>query len=401
MQNEITLIISPSCSGKSTYIEQINSNSKPVLLGNELKANELPKDSFIVHYNSLILLHKNKKKMDDSLFIKDQALKTILNSNRKVTVYVLVCSKNNLIKRAILRDHTEPKLKKDNNYRYPNSIFLDVFNKLDIKTHYINLFKILKEYNIETKYIDSNEQFEQVPANNKSLKKSLGFKHQKYSLEEIQFITQKYQFNYHSIQLPYNIKTKGSARDYKTFAQINFESKTVLDVGSGYGAFCFYAESRGASSVLGTELKKDRHLGSIIIKNILDSNAIFSSSNILNGNIGETYDIVSLLNVIHHLDSPFHALKQLAKAAKETLIIEFPLPSDPKFRKTIPGNTIIDEQVPFVGVSTKAHDQTFVFNQLAIKRYMEEHVTGFKLEFHPSNISNTREIMIAHRISSL
>ena len=39
-QNKITLIISPSCSGKSTYIEQINSDSKPVLLGNELKVNE-------------------------------------------------------------------------------------------------------------------------------------------------------------------------------------------------------------------------------------------------------------------------------------------------------------------------------------------------------------------------
>ena len=176
MQNEITLIISPSCSGKSTYIEQINSDSKPVLLGNELKVNELPKDSFIVHYNSLLLLHKNK--MNDPLFIKDQALKTILNSNRKATVCVLVCSKNNLIKRAILRDHIEPNLRKKNNYQYPNSKFLDALNKLDIKLHYKHLFKILKEHNIETKYIDSNNRFEQLPANNKSLKKSLGIKHQ-------------------------------------------------------------------------------------------------------------------------------------------------------------------------------------------------------------------------------
>lgn len=398
MQNEITLIISPSCSGKSTYIEQINSASKQVLLGNDIKGSELPRDSFIVHYNSLRLIPKNKKNINNLISIEDQTLKTILNSNRKIKAYVLVCSNNTLLKRAILRNHTEPNLRSNSTGRYLNTDYIEALNKIDLRFHYKNLFKILKAHHIETKYIDSNQRFEQLPANNKSLKKSLDFKHQKYSLEEIQFITQKYQFSYHSIQLPYNIKTKGSVRNYKTFAQINFESKTVLDVGSGYGAFCFYAESRGASSILGTELKKDRHLGSIIIKNILDSNAIFSSSNILNGHISETYDIVSLLNVIHHLDNPFHALKQLAKATKETLIIEFPLPSDPKFRKTIPEDTVIDERVPFVGVSTKKHDQTFVFNQLAIKRYMEEHITGFKLEFHPSNISKTREIMIAHRI---
>ena len=67
-------------------------------------------------------------------------------------------------------------------------------------------------------------------------------------------------FGYHRIELPYDLHTSGrdrsEARDL--ILPESLDGKSVLDVGSAYGYFCFEAEARGASRVVGVELEEDR-----------------------------------------------------------------------------------------------------------------------------------------------
>ena len=79
----------------------------------------------------------------------------------------------------------------------------------------------------------------------------------------------------------------------------------------------------------GTELKAHRHIGSILAKNILNSSVKFINKNILESDYKEKFDVVLLLNVIHHLPEPFYAIRKLSEMAKEVFVLEFPTLDDP------------------------------------------------------------------------
>src|SRR5581483_11679778 len=74
-----------------------------------------------------------------------------------------------------------------------------------------------------------------------------------YSKEQIEKILAKEDFSYHRVNLPFGLHTPGRDRS-RTRDLIFRESlagKSVLDVGSALGYFCFEAEARGASRVVG------------------------------------------------------------------------------------------------------------------------------------------------------
>ena len=64
----------------------------------------------------------------------------------------------------------------------------------------------------------------------------------------------------------------------------------------------------------------------ILYENIFDT-SINNDSNNKESNNGN-FDIVLLLNVIHHLKEPIKALRMIAGICTEKLIIEFPTLSD-------------------------------------------------------------------------
>src|SRR5215831_14498747 len=81
-----------------------------------------------------------------------------------------------------------------------------------------------------------------------------------YTKEQIESILREEDFEYHRVNLPYGLCTPGMDRS-PTSDLIFTESlvgKTVLDVGCGLGVFCFDAEARQASKVVGVELKESR-----------------------------------------------------------------------------------------------------------------------------------------------
>ncbi|PYK31783.1 MAG: hypothetical protein DME57_02460 [Verrucomicrobia bacterium] len=228
-----------------------------------------------------------------------------------------------------------------------------------------------------------------------------------YSKQQIEKILQQENFAYHRINLPFGLHTPGRDRS-RTRDLIFRESltgKSVLDVGSALGYFCFEAEARGAARVLGVELDRERFRQSCLLKDIVGSEVEFLQRDILKEPLDEQFDYVCLLNVIHHLDEPIRAIHQLAAIAREFLIIEFPTFEDSKFRKTtrirFPKRY---NRLPLIGVSSKKATsqkadggQTFVFSPDAIARILQDHRPMFsEVKIIDSPVAG-RKIALCHR----
>ncbi|HME89453.1 MAG TPA: methyltransferase domain-containing protein [Chthoniobacterales bacterium] len=212
--------------------------------------------------------------------------------------------------------------------------------------------------------------------------------HTTYSKEEIEKILHEEHFGYHRVNLPYGLHTRGRDRS-QTRDLIFPESlagKSVLDIGSALGYFCFEAEAKGATRVLGAELDPERFRQACLLKKIIGSEVQFLQRDILLQSLDEQFDYVCLLNVIHHLDEPIRAIHQLAALTRERLIIEFPTIEDAKFRKTtrirFPKHY---NRLPLIGVSSKKGTskkpdggQTFVFTAPAMFRILQDHRALFR-----------------------
>jgi 2-polyprenyl-3-methyl-5-hydroxy-6-metoxy-1,4-benzoquinol methylase len=209
-----------------------------------------------------------------------------------------------------------------------------------------------------------------------------------YSKQQIEKILQEERFAYHRVNLPFGLHTRGRDRS-RTRDLIFRESltgKSVLDVGSALGYFCFEAEARGATRVLGIERNEERFRQACLLKQIIGSRVEFLQRDILQHPLDEKFDHVCLLNVLHHLDEPIRAIHLLAPLAREMLVIEFPTIEDAKFRKTtrirFPKHY---NRLPLMGVSSKRGTskkidggQTFVFTPPALIRILQDHQPLFR-----------------------
>ncbi len=344
----INLIIGPSCSGKSTYINMFHKNATN-FMAYELENTFIPKEPCTIHYNSF-RAYENSSKNTEKSILEDIILKNILASKKELKIVILVSSKETLIKRAALREFVEPKLREENQ-QYPNYDILDLLNSINLTNHYTEIIKLCRDLSLDFDLYDSNNGFSQLASlNTEEINNSITVKPEDYSKEEVIYITKKYHFEYHSIALPYNVETSGDMRDFSSFEHIDFTQKTVLDIGCGYGALCYFAEKKGAGFVMGTELKPHRYIGGIIVKNILKSDIVLKQQNIFADRLQRKFDFVFLLNVIHHLSEPFYAIKEIAKICKDIFFMEFPNLMDPKFRSTFSCESL-DETLPLVGVS--------------------------------------------------
>ena len=212
----------------------------------------------------------------------------------------------------------------------------------------------------------------------------------KYTRDEIKKIIRQRKFEYHRVDLPYDLHTKGedraSTRDL--IFPGSLEGKTVLDIGCALGYMSFEAEKKGAKKVLGVELKESRFESANILKDILNSNVEFRLQDVIRNPPEVQFDIVLFLNVIHHIAEPFKVLRSLSMLAREQLIIEFPTLEDRKFKRTLKKRLPDDiDKYPLVGVSLTREGQTFVFSPSSIERSLTDHEKLFrKIEFAESPI---------------
>lgn len=146
--------------------------------------------------------------------------------------------------------------------------------------------------------------------------------------QQVRGYLEEFPSHYQNIQLPYGLETGGGDRK-KTLAQIfpaDLTGKTVLDIGSANGYFCFEAMKRGAKRAVGIEITDTAIRQSRLLADCLQSKAEFQQLDIDIDEVVEQFDYVLCLNVLHHMRNPLVVLEKLIKIAREKLIIEVATP---------------------------------------------------------------------------
>ncbi len=142
--------------------------------------------------------------------------------------------------------------------------------------------------------------------------------------EKIRALLASEPFNYQAIDLPYGISTGGYDRQ-GTADQIfagDWSGQSVLDVGCSLGYFLFEARRRGAGRAAGMDLSADNVRRGRILSEILQQPVEFRVGDIDNEPVGEVFDNVLCLNVLHHLTDPILGLNRLIDATRRRLVLE-------------------------------------------------------------------------------
>lgn len=353
----------------------------------------------IFHYN-LLRPFDNAIKTADVDFLADPVLKSLLGQRKKIKAYVIIAHSSEIKKRILLRKTLEATLRGTEEV-YPRDAVFDILCRIDLKAFYSKWFSLLERFHISFEIVQaSNYRYMPIPSTVDALKLLSEDYKTPYSQKEIDYISKTNRFEYQKIEITTNKFTAGQDRsETLRFLDENLTGKSILDVGCAYGYFCFEAEKRNASRVVGTELKQHRFIGCNILKEILGSNMEILCRDILDHSIEEKFDIVLLLNVLHHLKEPIKALRIISEICTQKLIIEFPTLSDNKFMSTIKDQKEVNSSMPLIGVGLlSTQDQTFLFSKEAIKRIFLDHDRLFsEIQFEPSPMSRERCIAICHK----
>ncbi len=131
-------------------------------------------------------------------------------------------------------------------------------------------------------------------------------------------------YNYQAISLPYGIRTDGHDRSATADAifQGDWKGQSVLDVGASLGYFLFEAKRHGAGHCVGMDLSADNVRRASTLTEMLGLDVAFRYGDLDAGPIGETFDNVFCLNVIHHLVDPILGLNRLIEAARKRVVLE-------------------------------------------------------------------------------
>jgi len=213
-------------------------------------------------------------------------------------------------------------------------------------------------------------------------------------------------FDYQRVPLPFGLATEGHDRS-STAAEIfgdDLAGKSVLDVGASLGFFCFEAEKRGATDVVGIDVHPESVRKARLLAEMKGSQAQFVVGNLESTYLDRKFDQVFCLNVLHHLHDPIAALNRLIDITKEKLILEVATFGAHDKRKVgLPAficNWLSRFPIIFVtatGTRGKREVQRFYMSEKAIFNILKVHRGVFaKVELKPSGHKG-RFVAIAHK----
>lgn len=428
------IISGPSSVGKSTFLTRPRcaevtglSAAAPVVLASApAKLDEIGAADAFYHYNIL-----REEAAGAGGFAEDAAWRDLVRRQLPTRAIVLAASKPVIVRRMMQRHIVEQAaLTGHAELDYPIQSWIDALQRTNLAALYAAWLQELRDRGIPYHLLNSEDDVYR-PISVEELSQVLQTEHEAadatgeeasaqsvgqpvraprssmggapgYTREEIEALLRSRRFAYHRVELPFGLHTGGEDRSQTRDIVLppTLAGKSVLDVGSAIGYFCFEAEARGAARVLGVDLREDRHRDAALLKAIKGSNVEFQLRDVVTNPLTEAFDLVLLLNVIHHVKEPFRALRQLAAITRERLVIEFPTFADAKFRRTVeiadPGEF---NRLPLVGVSSMAArvDQTFVFAPAAIERALLDHDPLFaRIEFLDSPMPG-RVIAVCHK----
>jgi len=203
---------------------------------------------------------------------------------------------------------------------------------------------------------------------------------------------------YQSIDLPYNLKTPGMDRSEsaKKVFKYSVENKSLLDIGCKYGYFCHDAVIRGASVVKGIEINNTNVEIAKRIVELWGRDIEIIEGDFLETDFNDKFDIVLLLNVLHHLISPVSSLKKVSKSANELAIIEFPTLLDNHTGSSIIKKTIyklVFKSFPLIYLGNHKYHRLWYFSKPAFNNLVIDQLSLFKrVEFVDSPRKSGRVI---------
>lgn len=189
--------------------------------------------------------------------------------------------------------------------------------------------------------------------------------------------------------------------------------KAVLDVGCYYGFFLHDAIRRGAKRAVGIEADPERFRIASTLASLWDGKVEIHQGLLEEVELHEEFDVVLLMNVLHHVRDPMPVIRKLASLCRGTLIVEFRQPHDPQFvvecfhkqsgrapgkrslvsrashRLRVMAETRLMEwatkRLPLVGVGSVEYHRSYFFSQAGFRNMFQVQNRIFRsVEFRPS-----------------
>lgn len=216
---------------------------------------------------------------------------------------------------------------------------------------------------------------------------------------------------YQRIELPHGLATPGP--DRSDTARLVFPhdlaGESVLDVGCYLGFFCHEAKRRNAGRVLGLEMDDERLRQARALAGFAGHDIEFRRFDLESDDLDERFDVVLLLNVIHHARRPMDMLAKVARYARRRLVLEVPGIGDGPMKKYLKREFRLHrrhirwlEELPLIGVGRNGaldarREQSFFFTAGGIRNVLLEHGRTFaRVDVQPSPRKG-RFVAIAHR----
>lgn len=389
------VVLGVSSVGKSHFIQRLIAtgavaSDAPVIMASDLEngIEPLNGDNCLVHYNALRPFQNDIRNYPGDI-CNDQVARVLFDEGRVGSVDVLVASRATIVKRVLLREGIEPHLRAVD-FPYPNELIFEFLSHADLADIYAPWIEFLQVRGIPLRFhsteAGSEERLDSAQAAMAILRSD---EPGTYSAAEREKALSHFSF-------PYQSRDGGPRRDTLSVILPHIAGSSVLDVGCAEGFFCFSLEQSGFADVVGTELKRDRFLAACAMRDVMGSKCRFLSQDIFSQPLNRSFDVILLLNVLHHLRDPIGALEILAKMCNRRLILEYPTLADPKFADSVGGSVPDLNGLPLIGVSDlEKQDQTYLFTDSAIRRICVENSRLFSsVEFLPSPVSKARRIAV-------
>ena len=146
----------------------------------------------------------------------------------------------------------------------------------------------------------------------------------KWTENQVRTLLETENFALQNIDLPYGLSTGGKDCSWSLsrIFPTDLSGKSVLDIGTRHGYFCFEALKRGADRVVGVDVDPQNIRKAKTLADCLGAEVEFLQFDIERDNLSDKFDYVLCLSVLQQLRNPIGSLDKVIDHTEERLILE-------------------------------------------------------------------------------